>query len=333
MCLSSFTISREITKYFPGFFTRLQKLLRIQCRPCSRICLESLLPSYPHYQTMKLFSGRPKPATDTSVMKIVDTHIDDSSSSNYREWLLAISNSKLYIAMQMGTICTSLNRTDPSTWTDDERPLAPVRIDPANLYPEYKPSYHRFRWRKGEDHAAVFKKYRDPLKLAAELGSLDDFRHDIIARVTEREIHTCELLRDNPCKNIAKYRGVQCKDVLKLGHAGASMRLDTERVIKLVFKRYDCDLHELVKNRQYIDVKYCLQSIALKLILPDPRRTRTSLYWGILTAPQSLGLNPSLRVVRSIGRGKSSMILWKKRTIGTPFVCLRHGYYVQHGET
>jgi hypothetical protein len=210
---------------------------------------------------MKLFSGRSKPATDTSVMKIVDTHIDDSSSSNYREWVLAISNSKLYIAMQMGTICTPLNRTDLSTWTDGERSLAPVRIDPANLYPEYKPSYRRFRWRKGEDHAAVFKKYHDPLKLAAELGSLDYFRHDIIARVTEREIHTCELLRDNPCKYIAKYRGVQCKDVLKLGHAGASMRLDTERVIKLVFKRYDCDLHELVKNRQYIDVKYCLQSI------------------------------------------------------------------------
>jgi hypothetical protein len=211
---------------------------------------------------MKLFSGRSKPSTDTSVMKIVDTYINDSSSSNYREWVLAISNSKLYIAMQMGTICTPLNRIDPSTWTDGERSLAPVRIDPTNLYPEYKPTYHRFRWRKGEDHTTVFKKYRDPLKLAAQLGSLDDLRHNIIARVTDREIHTCELLRDNPCKNIAKYRGVQCKDVLKLGHAGASMRLDTERIMKLVFKRYDCDLHELVKNQQHIDIKYCLQSIA-----------------------------------------------------------------------
>jgi serine/threonine protein kinase len=38
--------------------------------------------------------------------------------------------------------------------------------------------------------------------------------------------------------------------------------LDTERVIKLVFKRYDCDPHELINKGTLIDIKYCLGSVA-----------------------------------------------------------------------
>jgi hypothetical protein len=67
--------------------------------------------------------------------------------------------------------------------------------------------------------------------------TLEDLRNDLVACVTEREIRTCEFRRKYPCKNIANYRVVQCKDVIKVGHDGCSVRLDTERVIKLVFER------------------------------------------------------------------------------------------------
>jgi serine/threonine protein kinase len=92
--------------------------------------------------------------------------------------------------------------------------------------------------------------------------TLEDLRNDLVACVTEREIRTCEFRRKYPCKNIANYRVVQCKDVMKVGHDGCSVRLDTERVIKLVFERYDCDPHELIKKGTLIDVKYCLGSVA-----------------------------------------------------------------------
>jgi serine/threonine protein kinase len=67
------------------------------------------------------------------------------------------------------------------------------------------------------------------------------------------------------CKNIANYRGVQCKNVMKVVDGGHSVRLGTERVMKLVFKRYECDLHELVTAGICIDVKYCLESVAVGL--------------------------------------------------------------------
>jgi hypothetical protein len=66
---------------------------------------------------MKLFADR------SPVMKILDNFVDDSCSSGTCEWVLAISDFKLYIAMQMGTIRRPLDRIDPSTWTDSERRL------------------------------------------------------------------------------------------------------------------------------------------------------------------------------------------------------------------
>jgi serine/threonine protein kinase len=195
-------------------------------------------------------------------MKIVDTFIGDSSSSGICEWVLAISKSKLCIAIQMSTAGEPLVQTDPSTWTDSERYIAPVPMNPANLYTKVEPAYHRFRWRKEEHHGAVFKKYRDPLKVAALMLTMNDLRYDLVAYVIEREIRTCKFLRTYPCKTIARYPGVQCKDAIKLGHDGCSVKLDTERVIELVFKQYDCELHELINKGTLIDVKYCLEFVA-----------------------------------------------------------------------
>jgi hypothetical protein len=204
---------------------------------------------------MKLFGDR------SPVMKIVDTFVAGSCSSGTCEWVLAISDSKLYIAMQMGTIRRPLDRIDPSTWTDSERRLAPVCVKLAKLYPKSDSSYHRFRRRKGEEYSEVFQKYRDPLKAADHESLRDNFT----AQTTDRETRTCELLRMHPCKDTAKYRGVQCKDVIKVGDGAHSVRLDTERVMKLVFKQYECDLRELTTAGIRIDVKYCLESVAAGL--------------------------------------------------------------------
>jgi serine/threonine protein kinase len=134
-------------------------------------------------------------------------------------------------------------------------------MKPAKLYPNSNPSYHRFRWRKGETFRSLQKRYRDPLKVAAD----ESLRNNFAAQVTEREIRTCGFLRMHACKNIAKCRGIQCKDVMKVVDGGHLMRLDTKRVMKLVFKRYECDLHELITPGIRIDVKYCLESLAAGL--------------------------------------------------------------------
>jgi serine/threonine protein kinase len=44
------------------------------------------------------------------------------------------------------------------------------------------------------------------------------------------------------------------------------MKLDTERVYKLVFKQYDCDLWNLVRSGKRSDVKYYLKSIDAGLL-------------------------------------------------------------------
>jgi serine/threonine protein kinase len=103
------------------------------------------------------------------------------------------------------------------------------------------------------------------LSLAVRLYQLTSYltlRNDFIVRVTEREICKCKLLRSDPNVNIASYRGVQCKDVMKLAHDGSSIIIDTKRVMKLVFKKHYCDISDLVKRRHNIGVKYCLKSIA-----------------------------------------------------------------------
>jgi len=200
-------------------------------------------------------------------MKIVDSRTITTVSdlSLPKTFFLATKHSKLYIAAKSGTASpSSLERADPSTWKPTAHSTPPQKFDPANLYPAAKPSYHRFRYRKGEDHTKVFKKHRSPLDVATDHDGLTLIQSDRTARLTKREIETCERLREHPHHNVAKYRGVQCSSKLSYTHRGETVqvRLDTERVVKLLFKRYDCTLWDLVTHRQVVNMKQCLNSIA-----------------------------------------------------------------------
>lgn len=109
----------------------------------------------------------------------------------------------------------------------------------------------------------MYKKHQDPLKVVRDQGRPDLLHEGITKLLTKREIYTCELLREHRHPNIAKYRGVICKDVIEFGKGSSSKRINlgTERVYKLAFKRYDGDLQDLVHTRKRSDVKYCLRSI------------------------------------------------------------------------
>lgn len=138
------------------------------------------------------------------------------------------------------------------------------KFDPANLYPEPKPSYHRFRYRKGETPDDVFEKYHTPLQIAIDDEGAEILHDDHTALLTKREVETCELFRDHPHRNIANYRGVVYSSSLRYGHPSGEIHVpfDTERILKLVFKRYDCTLWQLVTHHQAVNVKQCLESIA-----------------------------------------------------------------------
>jgi serine/threonine protein kinase len=187
--------------------------------------------------------------------------IPATEDSDPKTWVLATKKSKVYVAAIRGTISASaLESVDPSTWSF----VPPQKVDPANLYPIAKPSYHRFRYRKGEAHNEVFKKHHSPLEVATSHKGLEQLGDEHTALVTRREVVTCELLREHPHHNIAEYRGVICSDKLTFDHPSGSVDVpfDTERVLKLVFKRYDCTLWDLVVHHQVVNLKQCLQSIA-----------------------------------------------------------------------
>jgi serine/threonine protein kinase len=146
--------------------------------------------------------------------------------------------------------------------------MPPFRFNPAALYPRASSTYHRFRSREGESSSAVFKKVQKPLDLLSSTGRPDLLTDGSTKLLTAREISICELLRSKPHPNIARYRGVECKSSLDFGTGSRAKRitLDTERVYRLVFKRYDCDLGQLVNSGKRFDVKYCLRSIEAGLV-------------------------------------------------------------------
>ncbi|KAF2031445.1 hypothetical protein EK21DRAFT_63237, partial [Setomelanomma holmii] len=135
------------------------------------------------------------------------------------------------------------------------------RVNPAKLYPKAMREYHRFSPRDGEKY---YKKHQDFLPIVVEEGDMSLFKEDLITRLTVREINVCELMRTNPHTNVAKYRGAVCRTRMEFDYRGKNLTVlfDTERVYKLVFKKYDCDLWDLVKEREQFDARHCLESLA-----------------------------------------------------------------------
>jgi hypothetical protein len=146
-----------------------------------------------------------KPASQPSEpLKIVHaTQKPGKGQEETKTWFLATKKDKLYVAAQKGSLSASaIERADLSTFTD----VPAQKFDPANLYPEPKPSYHRFRYREGENDDDVFKKYRAPLQVAIDAEGAEVLLHEYTALLTKREVETCEILRVIPHNNNAKYR-------------------------------------------------------------------------------------------------------------------------------
>jgi serine/threonine protein kinase len=202
-------------------------------------------------------------------MKIVEREKTSShDGSNFKTWVLAVQDSKLYIAIKKGRVRKShLDSTDPSTWAATELYLPPYEINLANLYPVAKSSYHRYQRRQGEGSGAIYKKHQEALQIASDDGDIRGLQDDIIACITAREINICELIRANPHPNVAEYRGAICDTELDFKYRSKPIyvRFDRERVVSLVFKRYDCTLWDMVDNREKIDARCCLQGIAAGL--------------------------------------------------------------------
>ncbi|KAH7087519.1 hypothetical protein FB567DRAFT_442476 [Paraphoma chrysanthemicola] len=199
-------------------------------------------------------------------MRIVKHAVTDANKIPIaRTWVLAIEGSTLYIAAKKGILSKSrLEITDPTTWPSSETYIAPTKVNPANLYPLMKPAYTRYSRQPGELSHAFYKKNQCPLGLSKEYGNLRNIQNTLTARISEREINTCELLRANPHPNVAIYRGVMSDTELDFDFRGTEVHfpLDRERVISVVFKKYTCTLWNMVDEKKRFDARKRLQDVA-----------------------------------------------------------------------
>jgi serine/threonine protein kinase len=157
-----------------------------------------------------------------------------------------------------------LLNSDPTIWEDVC--IGPVQFRPSSLWPRAHSSYHRYSSNGGDD-SSVYKKFKDPLLLATE--SEDAHEHftddDMYKKISQREIEMCERLRQHPHPNIAKYKGVECRTKMVCRRSnGVELfrKFDSERVVKIVFKRYSSSLHDWVLAGKPISLTECLTSIA-----------------------------------------------------------------------
>lgn len=201
-------------------------------------------------------------------MDVMDHIIDYSKSDRtYRTWVLACADAKLYIAMKKTKIEPArLLTTDPTTWLDPRQCLAPARFRPSALWPRARSSYHRYASIGVDNSSSVYKKYKEPLSVVTESDhaypNITD--SEMFKLISEREIETCERLRRYPHPNIAKYKGVECRSEMVCRRPyGVEIRakFDTERVTKIVFKRYSSSLHDWVLKGKPVSLTDCLTSI------------------------------------------------------------------------
>ncbi|KAH6866641.1 hypothetical protein BKA58DRAFT_318370, partial [Alternaria rosae] len=74
----------------------------------------------------------------------------------------------------------------------------------------------------------------------------------------------CEKLRVMPHKHICKYHGVQTSRALRFQHRSTPIEvpMEGERVLNLVFDKYDCDLWEAIWRGYAVHVRECLEAVA-----------------------------------------------------------------------
>jgi len=154
-----------------------------------------------------------------------------------------------------------LESANPSIWTDPTTFKPPEEIDLRILYPVHIACTTRFTL--GETASGIFVKQPSYLDKACRQKlepRVIAYTGDLVAR----EVAICERLRARPHPGLAEYRGVYSdnKKRYKVENTFVEIPLDTERVLGIVYKRYDCSLYELVGRGEVFNVWYCLQCIA-----------------------------------------------------------------------
>jgi serine/threonine protein kinase len=175
-------------------------------------------------------------------MQIVDSQVVADGDS-VQTWVVAHKDSRLYFAINEGHMSRAdIEQADPSTWTTSATSLSPQQLNHADVFPGASAEYTEYEY--FEDQEVYLKTHR-----------VVQFRRPInLAWTRHREITACEDLRLYPHPNICEYLGKRI-----------NVPLDKDRVTKVVFKKYDCNLSEAVTNAHPVDIAHCLRSIAAGL--------------------------------------------------------------------
>ncbi|KAH6622163.1 hypothetical protein C7974DRAFT_397782 [Boeremia exigua] len=148
-------------------------------------------------------------------------------------------------------------------------------VDLANIYPRYTAQFALYCKKDGATAKDVYIKHTRALDVIAAYG-MSAVQTSRASQITAHEASICDRLGLQPHANIAQYLGVQVRDELDFEYKGGKIAvpLAQNSVVGLVFKKYDCTLHEMVIRRQKIDVKLCLQSISAAI--------EHMHYWGVV---------------------------------------------------
>lgn len=140
--------------------------------------------------------------------------------------------------------------SDPEAWS-----IFPLRPFPdlRNIHPQFLPA--RMSEAKAVPDPTTYIKKQDYFAMADFLGGIynlylckNDPRHNLPAQITMREICVCELLKANPHRNIAEYRGVLTTTSITHKTCGVMQSFRSPVMTGIAFKRYDRTLLEVVEQ-------------------------------------------------------------------------------------
>lgn len=180
---------------------------------------------------------------------------------------LCHKDSVLYVASYQDELPPNSSQlTESSSIAELTTELRLNSVNLTHLYPAYTAQFALYLPKSGKLKGDVFVKRARVLDLVAAKG-VSAIHTPCLAKITAHEASICERLAAYPHPNIAEYLGVQVRDSLSFLYQGNRINVPLTRnsVFGLVFRRYDCTLHELVTRRHKFNVKSCLRAVAAGL--------------------------------------------------------------------